>query len=254
VAYTFGTSQAAADRLENIAAFFNPLASCFVGEWVTRPVKVAADLGCGPGFTTAMLRRSTAAGTTVGLDIAADFLATAQHQHPHCHFLLHDVTRTPFPIVPEVIYARFLLSHLRDPVAVVNSWVSQLAVNGVLLVEEVEAVETQVEVFRRYLATNEALVASQGAELFVGEALAEGSYDADILCNDVLVLPVPDNQAARWFEPNTRTIWRDSELVRTLVGDQMIEATADELAQLASGGEKASNITWHMRRVVLRRR
>lgn len=43
--YTFGTSETAAHRLEEIAKFFNPLARQFIQGSLEQPVKVAIDLG-----------------------------------------------------------------------------------------------------------------------------------------------------------------------------------------------------------------
>ncbi|NHI93986.1 MAG: hypothetical protein EAX96_15970 [Candidatus Lokiarchaeota archaeon] len=57
--YTFGASQIAADRLENISNFFNPLALSFIKENVDYPVDSAMDLGCCPGFATKNIKYSS---------------------------------------------------------------------------------------------------------------------------------------------------------------------------------------------------
>jgi SAM-dependent methyltransferase len=212
--YTFGTGNEAASRLGEIAKFFDPLATDLVRAYMPKASGVAVDLGCGPGFTTEMLARASGARQVYGLDNSREFLALARKRLPKCRFVEHDVTTIPFPVKADLMYARFLLSHLRDPVDVVNRWITQLSTGGRLVIEETEAVESEVDLFRIYLSTNDALVASQGARLFVGETLAAGGYDAEVLHNVCSVLPVPDRQAATWFLPNTLTIWRTSELVR----------------------------------------
>jgi SAM-dependent methyltransferase len=251
--YTYGTSQEAASRLGKIGEFFNPLAARLITEYVRKPPARAIDLGCGPGFTTDMLYHAARAQDTYGMDSSPEHLARAKEQYPHCHFLEHNVTHTPFPLTADVMYVRFVLSHLPDPVKVVRSWVTQLNPGGILVIEEVEAVETEVDVFRRYLDTNEALVASQGARLFVGHELASRDYGADILLDDCAILPVSDSQAASWFLPNTKTIWRQSEVVSEHLTPAEIEAIPTELAQLAGSKDEQSHITWLMRRLVLMR-
>jgi trans-aconitate 2-methyltransferase len=252
--YTFGTSSTAAARLEAIARFFNPLAAKLVGEHVVGTPAIAVDLGCGPGFTTDMLYHAARAQETYGLDRSAEFLAGAGARFPHCRFVEHDVTAIPFPVTADVIYVRFVLSHLLNPVTLVNDWSSQLTPGGILLIEEVEAIDTEIDVFRRYLASSEVLVASQGARLFVGGELAEGVYDEEVLLNDCADLPVPDSLAAEWFLPNTRTVWRESSCLIDRLGMAEIEAISEELECLMSSGEQRSHVTWHMRRLVLRRR
>src|SRR5512138_3119422 len=121
--YTFGTSQAAAARLEAIPEYFNPLAAELLGRYCPAAPALAVDVACGPGFTTQMLARATGASVTYGLDSSREFLDLARAQFPHCRFVEHDVTRVPFPVRADVLYARFILSHLAEPVEVVRRWV-----------------------------------------------------------------------------------------------------------------------------------
>ena len=72
--YTFGTSPAAAERLRSIGDFFNPIADMHIRRFVKTRAEVAIDLGCGPGFTTAMLAGATRCRDTYGLDRSGEFL------------------------------------------------------------------------------------------------------------------------------------------------------------------------------------
>jgi len=251
--YAFGTSGTAASRLESIAEFFNPLAAALVRQYTDESATTAVDLGCGPGFTTDMLAHATDCPKVYGLDNSQEFLAAAKERFPRYTFLEHDATHTPFPVTADIMYVRFLLSHLPGVIELVNAWSAQLANGGTLVIEEVEAVESEVEVFRTYLSVNEAIVASQKARLFVGGELARGSYDARVLLNDCAVLPVADSQAATWFFPNTQTIWKDNECVSERLTPAEAEEVSGELARIVDSGTKSSNVTWKMRRLVLRR-
>ncbi len=251
--YTYGTSEAAARRLESIAAFFNPLAVEFIRSYTDRPAAVALDLGCGPGLTTDMLSKALPRSRVYGMDKSAAFLETGRRKYPHLNFVEHDVTETPFPVEAEVMYARFLLSHLKGVVALVNRWAKQLSPRGLLFIEEVEAIDTEVALFQRYLEINAALIHSQGGELFVGRTLAEASYEHDLLLNEAITLPVENWQAASWFFPNTVTIWQEEEHVLNNVHASERKEISDELARITDSGDSRKDITWLMRHLVLRR-
>lgn len=241
-------------RLGAIARFFNPLATYLIAKYVPDSPSTAVDVGCGPGFTTDMLYHAAKARETYGLDESSEFLARASAQYPNCHFIVHNITEVPFPVTADVMYVRFVLSHLPNPVKIINGWITQLASGGILMIEEVEAIDTEIEVFTRYLGVSEFLVASEGTQLFVGHELAGGIYNADVLLNHCAILPVPDNQAAEWFLTNTRTVWGESPYVVDCLGMAEIHVISDELERLINTKEQHSHITWHMRRLVLKRR
>lgn len=156
--YTFGTSNAAAARLAEMAKFFNPIATHLLKKYVEESAGTVVDVGCGPGFTTNMLYHATKSQDIFGLDNSPDFLAFARTHFPYYNFIEHNVMQVPFPITADLLNVRFVLSHLPDPVERIRDWVTQLNASGTLIIEEVEAVETEVELFQVYLSINEALV------------------------------------------------------------------------------------------------
>src|SRR5512139_362061 len=121
--YTLGTDRTAALRLETLSSFFNLHSLQFIQEFITAPVKSALDLGCGPGFTTAMIAEATGCPNVCGLDSSSRFLKAAAARFTQCRFLKHDVSHTPFPVRADLIYARFLLTHLKNQAELVNQWV-----------------------------------------------------------------------------------------------------------------------------------
>jgi trans-aconitate 2-methyltransferase len=133
--YTYGTSQKAAERLEEIAGFFNPLAVQFIRNHLEKPAQSGIDLGCGPGFTTNMLAEALNCSNICGLDISGNFLSRAQSRFKQLQFIKHDITKTPFPVSGEIIYGRLLLSHLSNIVVLVNQWATQLPKSGTLFIE-----------------------------------------------------------------------------------------------------------------------
>ena len=63
-------------------------------------------------------------------------------------FRLHDITTGPFPSAPyDLLFSRFVLTHMRNPKAIVDLWGTQLNAQGLLLIEEVEYIDTTNPVF-----------------------------------------------------------------------------------------------------------
>jgi trans-aconitate methyltransferase len=252
--YTFGTDEAAAQRLEEIARFFNPPAVEFIRNHVDGLVGSAIDLGCGPGYSTDMLSSAIDCPDVYGLDTSSAFLKMAAEGFPRYTFFEHDVTVTPFPVQAEIMYVRFLLSHLRGVVDLANLWTTQLTAPGKLIMDELEGVDTEVPVFNEYLAVNEALVASQGGSLYVGGLLAAGVYDAEVLCNECVEIPVPNTTAATWFLPNTLTVWEEEAHIVENVAPARRSEISGEIRRIKESGDPRRGNTWKMRRLVLRKR
>ena len=172
--YTFGDNTAAAQRLRLVAEIFAPTTTAFIARAVTRPPRLAVDAGCGPGYTTRLLAKTTGATSTVGLDSSRAFLDLARRDAPDgVSFMAHDVTTVPFPVAgADVILARYILCHLPQPEAGAAAWRTQLAPGGVLLLEEVETIETSQAAFRAYLDVMAGRMRAAGGELEIGPRLA----------------------------------------------------------------------------------
>jgi ubiquinone/menaquinone biosynthesis C-methylase UbiE len=76
------------------------------------------DVGCGPGTITADIAARVAPGRVVGLDRAADVLATARDAAPSVAFEVGDVYALAYADESfDVVHAHQVLQHLADPVA-----------------------------------------------------------------------------------------------------------------------------------------
>ncbi len=137
--YTFGDTDIAARRLKILNEVFGPPSAALLAEVVDRPPALAYDLGCGPGHTTALVSRVTAARQTVGLDASATHIARARAgASGPVSFAVHDCQELPFPAgSADLIYCRLLLAHLPDPVAAARSWATQLTPGGNLVIDEI---------------------------------------------------------------------------------------------------------------------
>lgn len=250
--YTFGTNDIAAQRLQKVADIFNPHSMNFIRKYAGYPVVSAVDLGCGPGFTTHMLYMALSSREVYGLDNSEEFILKAMRRFEHCVFIRHDLSETPFPVSPEIMYVRFVLSHLPNPVRYLNSWSMELSHNGMLFVEEVEEIETDIPVFQRYLALNRGLVASQGSRLYVGKEISEGSYNLDVLVNECFELTVGNCDAAAMFYPNTVSIWEKERYVLDTLAPAQRREISGQMREIMNSNDKSAGVTWKMRRMVLK--
>ena len=249
--YTFGHTDIAAERLRSIAGFFNPLAAEFIRSYLDRPVAAAADLGCGPGYTTCMLAGATEALETTGFDISDYFIRKARQQYPDLCFKKQDVACWNTDVKFNVLYCRFLLSHLKQPAQILKSWKEHLNPGGLLFIYELEDIHTQIPVFQKYLKMNSILIQSEGAELYAGKLLDKNSIGVQsILCRSDLI-PVDDWQAAGWFYPNTIGIWNEEDIVVNSLTRQERIKISEDLLSIFNARRSQSNITWKMKRIII---
>ena len=242
--YTFGDGDVAAERLGVVASVFEPASRPLVAAAVPPGADVVVDLGCGPGHTTRLLARVCRPRVVLGLDMSDRFVARARllsAAEPGVAFAVHDVTAVPFPAparAPDAVYARFLLSHLPEPLAVVERWRSTLRPGGALVLDELEDIATPPGVFTDYEDLVTALVAAEGADMYAGRALAP-------LGGEVVHLDVDATAAARMFGMNLAT-WGPDAVRRGLVDDAGVERLAAGLAAVTGGA-----VPWALRQIVL---
>jgi SAM-dependent methyltransferase len=255
--YTFGDSDLAAERLRLLAAAFAPSSRAFAARLGREPVRLAIDLGCGPGYTTALLAAGTGAATTIGLDSSPRFLARAWRQAARgVAFGEHDVTRLPFPAPPaDLIYGRFVVTHLPDAGAAIAGWAGALVSRGRLALEEVDTMTSDDPALVRYYELVEAMQAARGQRTYVGRELA-ALAPAEIFVverADTVPVTLPAPVAARLHALNFQT-WRRDPFIVSNVAAAELDRLGETLEALASGARAAAPVRWKMAQVILRKR
>jgi SAM-dependent methyltransferase len=255
--YQFGDQDLAARRLEVVARVFETTTRELLQRVRPLRTRMAVDLGCGPGFTTRLLADVLGCEHVAGLDTSERFLAIAREQSdPRLRFHRHDVMETPFPEGPsELIFCRYLLSHLPDPRSCLDSWATQLITGGLLVVEEVEAIATTHPTFARYLSIVDSMLRSQKTELYVGPIL-DKLGDRPVLrrlLSRTRRLPVSNRDAATMFSMNVPN-WKDRPFIRETYGDESIAKLGATLDSVADGAGSESEIIWTLRQIVFERR
>jgi len=220
----------------------------FLREQVDYRPELALDLGCGPGRTTRLIAEVTGAALVVGLDVSEAFLAAAPRASKTA-YVCADATRT-FPTdAPDLVYCRLLLAHLPEPARVVESWARQLRAGGLLLLDEVEWIETPNAVLARYEEIVTAMVASRGAQISVGPRIADLSgAEWRQRSNAVNEYPVATADAACMYAMNLAT-WRHDPFVVENYDKAVLDELAAGLDELTSA-KTTGEIAWGLRQVV----
>ena len=247
--YSFGDTAAAEERLDLLADVFGPPSRAFLRGVVHHPPTLACDLGCGPGNTTRMIRDVTAARRVVGLDRSAAFTESAQHRADQNEYLVWDAA-DPLPVrQPDLVYARMLLAHLPGPAQLAASWASQLAPGGLLLLDEIERIDSGNQTVTDYLTVVQARVEQAGADMYAGPLLGAISLgdDCRVIADQVVAHMVPVPDAARLFRLNL-AFWGDDPWVAARFGPDTTARLDRELAELRDGA-----ITWQLRQVAISR-
>jgi trans-aconitate 2-methyltransferase len=253
--YVFGDTDVAARRLDLLAEVWASPSTAFLRDDLPDRPRLAVDLGCGPGHTTRLVASTTGARRTIGLDESKSFIARARAEAPEgVGFVRHDVMDLPFPTGrANLVYARFVLSHIPRPDRLVRAWMSQLQLGGVLALDEVQWIRTDDPALRRYLTMLAALFEARGSSLAAGPIADkfDGGPDGRKRTSVVRVHAVPIATAAELFSLNLAA-WRHEPFVRDRHTHAYMDDLDAELRALADGSSDAT-ITWGMRQITFER-
>jgi len=107
---------------------------------------------------------------TIGIDSSAAFLTQARASLSDAVFEQRDLSVDDLPPA-DLVYARYLLSHLPEPEARIAAWRSALRPGGRLLIEENTRLRIHHPVFQRYEDAVAVVMGTGGGDLYVGERL-----------------------------------------------------------------------------------
>jgi ubiquinone/menaquinone biosynthesis C-methylase UbiE len=252
--YTFGDSELAARRLALVAATFAKSTRQFLLTRARPAPEFAIDLGCGPGHTTELIRATVGPARVLGVDSSPAFVAAAAKRiaDDRTRLLCADALDLPLEVADaDLIFARMLLTHLRDQLAAIDIWRGRLSERGTLLLEEVDSIGTEDPALAGYLDLQREMLAANGQVLEVGPRLDEGLREHPALrANVVTTLLVPAPVAARMFAMNLES-WRRRPEVTASHDTEELDATAKALERVAQGETESPPLTWRLRQLVL---
>jgi len=141
------------------------------------------DVGCGGGDVTRELARAVGpSGRVVGVDLDETGLTLARRETrqvglSNVSFEAGDVTDWESGRSFDVVYTRFLLPHLADPLRLLTSVRRHLRPGGVMIVEDIDFrghfAEPACAALERYVDLYTASVLARGADPYIGPRLPE---------------------------------------------------------------------------------
>lgn len=253
--YTFGDNDRAAARLERLAAAYAPSSAEFLRRALPQRVDRAVDLGSGLGLTTAMIHEQTGARFVCGYERSAHFLELARSRFEQLAFKQLDVLLPPYPDADlDLIYSRFLLTHLPEPQTVLNACIEQLRPGGRLLLEEVANLSSPLPVLQKYYAMVGELQAHYGQELYIGRRLAVLATTLPSVQVSTQLTPIelPTAVMAELHAMNIAT-WKSDPFMLQTYGLAALEAEEAALGEICSKSSPLPNVTCEMAQVTVQR-
>jgi len=250
--YTFGDGAPAAERLALLAAVFEPSSARLLRLLGYLQPRQAVDLGCGPGWSTRLLHAVLAPARTLGLERSPEQVARARVvAPPGVEYQVHEVTEVPFPGQrPDLLYSRFLLTHLQDPQEVLAAWACAAADRAVLVLEETADMASDHPAFLRYYQLVDQLQAAYGQRLRVGAALAGPFPGWTTELSLLSPLSLPATRMARLHALNLAT-WRQDPYARSTFSADELDHLAAQLTAIATSAEPAPAVRVVLRQLVL---
>jgi len=254
--YTFGDNDQASLRLQRLAELYEPETRELLQHSGIRQPRLAVDLGCGPGWSTRLVRAELGPLRTVGLDSSERYIAEARHRNSSdLEFEVHDVARASFPVLsPTLLFCRFLLTHLSPLAQVLAGWASIAAPGATLLVHETETLETEHHTLRHYYDLVGRLQEHYGQTLLVGAVLTNSLPENGwrVIESNRRILEKNADKMAALHLANLRT-WRNDEFARNAFDPNEINELEVSLARIADGLENGGVVLNAARQIIAHR-
>jgi len=169
------------ERLRLLSEVMGPFTRRLLAEVGVPAGSTCLDVGCGGGDVTFELARAAGPmGRVVGVDIDETKLniarqEAAQHGLSNIEFKVRDVTQWEPDELFDLIYARFLLTHLPDPGALLSTLRRHTRVSGVVIFEDIDFrghfAEPSCPALVQYVDWYTKLVQRRGADPNIGPRL-----------------------------------------------------------------------------------
>jgi trans-aconitate 2-methyltransferase len=253
--YTFGDNDLAAARLERLALAYAPSSAIFLREALPARVERAIDLGCGLGLTTELLQELTRSSCVVGYERSPRYIQLARLRSPTLTFREVDVLMPPYPDRDvDVIYSRFLLTHLHDPQSAMAHCLEHLRKGGRLLLEETTMLSSPLPTLQQYYAMVGEMQAHHGQELYIGQrlaSLATALAGSQVSAKQTPIL-LPTSTMARLHAMNIAT-WKNDPHMLNAHGRLALDRQESALNAIADSNDTLAAVISVMAQVVIER-
>lgn len=232
------------ERLRVLARTLRPTTSSLLDRLGILEGMTCLDVGCGGGDVTLELARPVGStGRAVGVDVDATIVQVARREAQaaglrNVEFRVMDVREQDGLGAIDVVYARFLLTHLSDPESVIRLLVDHVRPGGVLAVEDTDFSGSftwpESDAYRRYHELYCSVVRRRGGDPDVGKRLpillVDGGLDGVSM---KIVQPTATRGDAKFLNPITMENIAEAVLRDGLASSEEIEAVVEELYRFA---------------------
>ncbi|MEP7272092.1 MAG: methyltransferase domain-containing protein [Acidobacteriota bacterium] len=241
------------NRLRVVARVMHAGTYAFLDRLEIAEGQVCVDVGCGGGDVTRELaRRVGASGLVIGIDIDPTKieLATAESRElgiGNVEFRLSDIRKEKESLGADLIYARFLLTHLPEPEQTLHSFHSHLQPGGRLAVEDIDfsahLVHPDAKASRRYQQLYRDVVRRKGGDADIGPRLPMLLKNAGFGDIEVDVIqPMGLEGDVKLLNPLTMEAIADSVIEEGLASREEIDRVIEELYSIAADTETLAGV------------
>lgn len=204
-AYIHGTAPAEQERLARLNAMTN---GAFVAFLNPRPTDVVLEIGSGLGLLAREVAARVPGGRVIGLEFSEDQLRVARGRAvaPNLEFVAGDAHAPPFADGTfDLVYGRYILEHLRDPLRAVQEARRVLKPGGRLAVQEnnieINRFDPPCPRFELLWAKFGKLQARLGGDAYIGRRLFRLLRQAGFERVELSVAPEVHWSGSPGFEP-----------------------------------------------------
>jgi len=178
--YILSTGEAGAARLAILGRALQPTTAAFLARAGLGSGMRTLDAGCGGGDVTRLIASMIDDAEVVGVDIDPDVIEIAARDAQDGHVRPPRFLVSPADDLPEigdfdVVYSRFLLTHVTDPVLVLRSLASRCRPGGTIAVEDVDFAAHVCDppswAFARFVELYQLAALANGADPCIGPKL-----------------------------------------------------------------------------------
>ena len=243
--YVIRGGLAGRERLRVLARVTWPTTSALLERVRVATSARCLDMGCGGGDVTLALARLTPDGFVVGADMDGPQLDIARKEAAdagltNVEYRVVNVMEPPADDEQfDLIYVRFLLTHLPDPAFALAHLCARLAPGGALVVEDIDFTGSfcypENASFRRYVQLYSDAVVGRGGDPNIGirlPSLVRAAGLADVHMN--VVHPAGFHGDVKLISPITLEAVADAVLAANLCGADELNQTVDDLYAFAA--------------------
>ena len=236
------------DRLKVLVRTWQPTTSALFDRAGVGPGARCLDLGCGTGEVTFDLaRRAGPSGSAVGVDMDAVKLARAAEDAESrglatVEFREQRIDEWEEVDAYDVVYCRFFLEHLPDPVAVLRSMWAAVANGGVVIVEDADFegqfCDPPDPAFDFSVRAYQAALRAAGGHPLLGRELHRLFREAGIPPPELTAVQRLDREGESKSMPQLTTELTADAMIRAGIADRPeIDAAVARLQELAADPE-----------------